>query len=308
MNALDYVLIGLLVAFLLYGYFKGFARQILLLIAVGASFFLATKFHPDVASLGFMEEMRSKNENTALVVAFVGILFLAAAALSFVLSLITRRMEHKELSQSNRWLGALLSLGVGVILLGGLAVGLREWQTEEGAVGSKIEVVKEKTQGWVDGSRLVPFLSDACLGLVDNVAKLIPQAGRDELARMYEENLKGFGKKSDDDASGLVNSLTTTTNDASGEPVPASGLLDLGARRQLTQKLEEAATPVSATSEAITEETQEGSATVPATSELEKAADDAKSAIEKAAEDVKESGEEVIKSAGEAIKTIGESK
>ena len=72
MNPLDYFLIASLLGFLIYGYMKGFLRQVLLLIAIGLSFFLAARYHADLAATDFMSGLRENSESVALVSAFVG--------------------------------------------------------------------------------------------------------------------------------------------------------------------------------------------------------------------------------------------
>ena len=146
MNALDYALIAVLVGFFIYGYIKGLLRQILVALAVGGSFFLAAKYHYELAAADFVGGIRERSESVALVAAFVGILFASAAITSVLASLVARRLESESLASGNRWLGGLVSMIVGVILLGGAAVGLEEWQVPEGVIGRIPDSTQKKAK------------------------------------------------------------------------------------------------------------------------------------------------------------------
>lgn len=236
MNPLDYFLIASLIGFLIYGYMKGFVRQVLLLIAIGLSFFLAARYHADLAAADLMGGLREKSESVALVSAFVGILFVAAALTSIAVTFVSRKMKNKEFSAGDRWLGALMGLLVGVILLGGFAVGLKEWQSPDGAIGTTIpKDVQNQAEGLVAESVLIPKLADACLALVN----LIPQDGQDELLEEYERIRRTpAGSKV---ATPLGHSLTAPSGQETGEaPKPRTDgrMLNLGAQRALARKLE----------------------------------------------------------------------
>lgn len=262
MNALDYALIAVLVGFFIYGYIKGLLRQILVALAVGGSFFLAAKYHYELAAADFAGGIRERSESVALVAAFVGILFASAAITSVLASLVARRLESESLASGNRWLGGLVSMIVGVILLGGAAVGLEEWQVPEGVIGRIPDSTQKKAKGLVSESVIVPYLSTACLAIVD----WIPQESADELAEIYRQHA-GTAPTSGGVASGLANSLTDAGDRAVQEEATTartkrtSGrFLNLGAQRRLTLESEKAAKTAPASAEGAVKEAEEKTA------------------------------------------------
>jgi len=230
MNALDYTLIGMLAAFLIYGYFKGFARQVLLLMAIGASFFLASRYHLTVAEASFLSGLRERSETLALVAAFLGTFFLSSMVLGALASLIGRKARSWRVGTADRWLGAALGGVIGVFLLGGIALGLKEWQFPEGAVGKVIpESTREKAEGLVTDSALIPPLTEACLDLVAFIHQT-----REEVAQIPEEK----AAVTDDS---LTSYLGVKEDEAKAStPAPTrSRLLDLGTRHKMASEATE---------------------------------------------------------------------
>ena len=257
-NAVDYVLLAVLGAFLIYGYMKGFLRQVLLFIGIGVSFFLASRYHVALAESNFLESLRESNETVALVVCFVGILFVSAAITSIVASLIGRSFRTATGAGGDRWLGALLGVGVGAVLLGGVAVGIREWKAPDGALGIPSAEAGE-AGGFSDlvaQSLLLPHFADVCLFVVDK----IPKEQREELIAVYDDHIKvmkttkpAVESSTGNPVSDFTNSLTAAPRESASKIAIAAKnertngkLLDLGALRTLVRNQEEEAAPAPA--------------------------------------------------------------
>jgi membrane protein required for colicin V production len=184
MSVFDYILIGVLLVFLLIGYRKGFILQALGLIGVGAAFYLAARFHRPLAEMPLLEAIRLRSAPTALVVAFVLIFFVVAALASVIAALVGKKIKHTPVRPGDKWLGGLLGLGQGAILLGGLAVGLQEFGWPQGALIPAD--LQEKGDGLIARSFLVPHLTEACLAVV----QLIPKGARQEIDEIWRDRTK----------------------------------------------------------------------------------------------------------------------
>lgn len=248
LNALDYGIAGVLLAFLVYGFVRGFLRQALTLVGLAVAFLLAARYHTALAEADFLSGVRERSESVALVGSFVGIFFVAAAVATVIATFIGRRLKIEELRAGNRVLGGLVGLGVGTLIVGGACLGLKEWRFPEGAVGPSPAELEEPDL--VTASFLVPRMADACLALV----ALIPQEHREELRRLYEDKLRLEDEEAEEPAgaSSLVGERAsvrpapTTFREAVGEfrdagaEDPRGGrMLDLGARHQLAGELHE---------------------------------------------------------------------
>jgi uncharacterized membrane protein required for colicin V production len=231
----------MLAAFVIYGYFKGFARQVLLLLGIGASFFLASKYHSTLAEASLLSGLREHSETVALVAAFLGIFFVSSMLLGALASLIGRKARSWKVGAADRWLGAALGAVIGVFVLGGIALGLKEWQFPEGAVGRVIsESTREKAEGLVTDSILVPPLTEACLDLVAFL-----HDKREDVAQMAEEK----PAVPDDSLASHAGAKEEESKAATPTP-PRSRLLDLGTRHKMHSK--ETAVESAATSTAPT--------------------------------------------------------
>jgi uncharacterized membrane protein required for colicin V production len=171
-NALDYVLLGILAIFLISGYRRGFLWQALSIATIAVAFFVAARYHGHVAAMSFLEKVRSSSPTAASVGAFIGIFFLITFVAGFILTRIMKRIEEAtdpELRQFNRFLGALLGGAKGALLLGGLAVAILQWGLPEGTVFDKD--LKAKGEGLVASSYLVPKLAKSCIILLDYIPR-----------------------------------------------------------------------------------------------------------------------------------------
>jgi membrane protein required for colicin V production len=218
-NILDYVLLAGLAGFGIYGFIKGFFKQALVIVGLVAAFFLASKYHTSVAEMDFLSRVREQSESVATVGSFLGILFVIAALASIIATLVGRRVRELSVGAGDRWLGGFLGLVVGAVVLGGVALGLKEW-----AVGA-IQDAPAGADGIIANSVMVDELSEVYL----TVIALVPQAQRDEISRVYEERFKTPGN---DDASGVPPGVVKSSDPPAPRPV-----LNLGAQRALVRKL-----------------------------------------------------------------------
>ncbi len=248
MNPLDYVLIGVLLFFFVAGYVKGFLAQFLQILAILASFFLASRFYLAVAENSLFEGMRQKSASAAQVTAWVGIFFVSGAILSVLTSLAAKRFQNEHMRPGDRWLGALFSAAKGVILLGGIALGLQEWKFPNGTALPPAE--QRAAEGLVTSSVLVPRLGEACFAVVS----AIPTQQRDALRKMIEQRRFYLdpGNAGDGDPH-LVTPLVPdgeAIEKAAAEPADTKKpvLLPLGELRKLRMKKEEGAPKLAPTS------------------------------------------------------------
>jgi len=185
MNWVDFVMLGILAAFLIYGVTRGFLRQILGILGVVAALFLAAYFTPSLAEARFLDDLRARNPNLPRMAAYIGIFIGAAVLFGIITSFITRSGPRRELKSTNSFLGAVLGALQGVLILGGVSIGLLEWDDP------RADPVKK--------SVLAPRLAEGCKAIV----LLIPEDGRKEIKEGFdqgkksvEESLPEPGKKS----------------------------------------------------------------------------------------------------------------
>ena len=180
MNPLDYVLIGVLVIFLITGYMKGFLAQVLQIVAIVASFILAGRYYTTLANASFFDGVRATNAAAASVISFLAIFFVSGAVLGFLASFFAKKFRSEHIKSGDRLLGSGLSLAKGVLILGGVGLGLQQWQNGRD-INAELESdpasARAKVSGWIAGSQLVPHLSSACLSLV----ALVPDAQREQI-------------------------------------------------------------------------------------------------------------------------------
>ncbi len=197
-SILDYVLIAILLIFSIVGYRKGFVIQTLGIIGFGLAFFLAARFHRALAEMPVLQGISQKSEPAALVVAFVTIFFLVAALTSIATHLIGKKIKHTPVRPGDKWLGTLIGLTKGVLVLGALAIGLKQLGLPKGVLIPAEQ--QEKTEGIIADSVLVPKLAEACLIAVS----LIPEESRDEITRVFREKTKLLLGSTDGDVSKLA--------------------------------------------------------------------------------------------------------
>jgi membrane protein required for colicin V production len=169
MNWVDYTILGILAVFLIYGYSRGFVRQVLGIAGILTGLFLAKRFAPDLAATEFFATARQKNPNLAWMVAFL-VIFIAVGAVSGIaISLIWRKLPRREIGGTDTFLGAVLGALQGVLILGGISIALLGWNDP------RAEAVKS--------SVLASKMAEGCKFLV----LLIPEKDREELKTEVEE-------------------------------------------------------------------------------------------------------------------------
>lgn len=235
MNVLDYVLLGILAAFMVRGYMTGFFFQVLQIVGVVLAFFLAVKFHTDLAATRALSGAREHSQTAAQVISFLVIFFAVAAVASVFSSLLSGKARKKHLKSGDSLLGALLGLGKGVLLLGGVALGLQEWRLPRGAIAPL--TAEERVDDWVTESVLVPRLTDGCLAIV----AMIPQRSREEVARVYDKhrrilNFNPPPPEKVEAGAGALDGSPTEESRIDRESNEAAELLDLGTLWRLNRE------------------------------------------------------------------------
>ena len=227
MNVLDYVLLGILLLFLFFGYRKGFIRQALSIAGVITAFYLGARYHAPLAGTSIFSSIRERSETAALVISFVGIFLVTAFVTGLLAAAIGRKMKDNAMCGYDRTLGGFLGVAKGVFLLGGIAIALQQFGLPEGtAIGEVIPAdAQEKTEGLIAESVLVPHLAKGCLELI----ALIPQEDLEEITRAYKERLvSGNAENSDDSGSYRLLNLGNRwkvgkASQEKVEPTPATG-------------------------------------------------------------------------------------
>ena len=178
MNWVDYAVLGILGLFLLYGFTRGFVRQILGIIGILGGLYLAWTLAPQLEQIDFFKGMREQNSSLPWVVSFIVIFIGVAAVSGIIIALIWRAFPKRELRGTDSLLGAFLGALEGVLILGGISIALLDWNDK------KAEAVHQ--------SVLAPRFAKGCQALVS----LIPQKEQDELqqgaVKTKEEVEKAF--------------------------------------------------------------------------------------------------------------------
>src|SRR5262245_24415747 len=107
MNWVDFVMLGFLAAFLIYGITRGFIRQILGIVGVVAALLLAAYFAPSLAEARFLDRLREHNPNLPRMAAYIAIFVGVAVLTGIITSFVTRSGPRRELKSANSFLGAV---------------------------------------------------------------------------------------------------------------------------------------------------------------------------------------------------------
>ncbi|MCZ6794879.1 MAG: CvpA family protein [Planctomycetota bacterium] len=243
MNVLDYVLLAILLVFLVSGYRKGFILQTLSIVGILVAFFVASYYHAPLANTTLFEDFRADRPTASLVISFLCIFFLTAGVTGLLAHWIRGKTQKKGRSGLDRSFGGLLGVAGGAVLLGSVALGLQQWGMDEGVLVPA--GVQEKGRELIAESWMVPKLTDSCLALI----ALIPQGGREEIARAWRENdgwLRNLDRRKD--AGGAPAGVDKIGSaDAAGAPPRPPALPGLGTLRKLHAEEREAAPPTPAT-------------------------------------------------------------
>jgi membrane protein required for colicin V production len=175
LNSLDIVLIAILLVTLVLGLIKGFARQIIGILAVIAGLVLGAAYYGQAAWV-FHRIISS-----TVVSNFLGFfsIFLLVLLLGWLIGLLFSKLMKGPFAFINHVMGGVLGLLKGVLICGILVFALLVF-----------EVKKESIQG----SRIAPY----CFTVTKAVVQLIPKDLKTKFAQAYQdmrESGGGHGKE-----------------------------------------------------------------------------------------------------------------
>ncbi len=179
MNWVDYTALGILGLFLLYGFTRGFVRQILGIIGIVAGLFLAGRYSPDLARADFWKGMREQNPHLPEIVSYILIFIGVAAASGILIALIWRAFPKRELRGTDSLLGAVLGALEGVLIVGGISIALLDWNDPKAEAVHKSVLAPKFAKGCKDLVSLIPQekqveLKDGVEGAKEKVEKAFP--------------------------------------------------------------------------------------------------------------------------------------
>jgi len=170
MNWVDYVMLGLLALFLVYGFSRGFVRQILGITGILGGLYLATRYALELAGADFFKGMRERSPVLTEIAAYLAIFLLVTTASALLIALIWRFFPRGELRATDSFLGGVLGAIQGILVLGGISIGLINWESPSA------DPVKE--------SLLAHKFARGCQALVS----LIPEEGQRKIQEKFQES------------------------------------------------------------------------------------------------------------------------
>ncbi len=171
MNWLDIVLVVILAVTAIIGVFKGFAKQIIGLVAVVAGLVLASLYYDQTAGLF---ETFIKNRLLSDFLGFLLLFIVVLVAGALLGHLVTKAMKG-PLAFANRLFGGVFGFLKAVLICGVLVFALVSFEIAKPALETSI-------------------LAPACLGLTRAVVNLIPQELRAKFNSSYKEIRESGGK------------------------------------------------------------------------------------------------------------------
>lgn len=208
LNWVDWVMGGILSGFLIYGLTRGFVRQILGIAGILLALALAARYARALSEVSYFDSVRERGDGLARVLAYIAIFVATGVAVGVITALlgwIPVRKPWKDLKNTDSFLGAVLGALQGVLLLGGISIGLLEWNHE---------------RAWpVRSSVLAPRLAEGCRALV----LLIPEKGRQEIQEGYRRGMEEVEEALPIDA-GQIHANPPTTPSPVETPPPAEDL------------------------------------------------------------------------------------
>jgi membrane protein required for colicin V production len=172
MNWVDYTMLAVLAIFLLYGFTRGFVRQVIGIAGILAGLFLASRYSTALAESEVLRGMRNYNAKIADIAAFIAILLGTALVVGIVVALIARHFPKRELKPTDSFLGAVLGGLQGILILGGISIALLDWNDP------RADPMQE--------SVLAPKLAEGCKALVS----LIPEQHQIEIKKEFEKGTR----------------------------------------------------------------------------------------------------------------------
>ena len=177
MNALDGIILGILLFFVIMGLLKGWFVQLLQLSAIVAALITAGLLHSGLASSPVFNHLREKSDSLAEAVGFMIIFLVVSVFLTIVSALLFDLGRPDRLSASARILGCLVSTSIGVLILSCVCWVGTEWQNP---TGKKEE--ESFAAGLINDSSLVPPLSGIC----ENLSELFPQSYQEHGRELFD--------------------------------------------------------------------------------------------------------------------------
>lgn len=108
LNILDYVWIGIAVAFCIYGYIRGFVNTFVSMIGLCFSFIIAIVYYADLSR--WLEKTTGLNSTFAGILAFITLMMAAKYALVLIGGFLNFIAKAPGIHRLNRWSGALFGL------------------------------------------------------------------------------------------------------------------------------------------------------------------------------------------------------
>ncbi len=189
MNALDGIILGILLFFVIMGLLKGWFVQLLQISAIVAALIAAGLLHSGLAASPVFNHLREKSDSLAGAVGFM-IIFLVVSVFLMILSALVFDLGRPDrLSFSARILGSLFSTLTGVIILSCICWVATEWKspTEKNEEESFVAEL-------INDSALAPRLA----GLCENLSDLFPKSYREHGKELFDAGKKQIKKTTTD--------------------------------------------------------------------------------------------------------------
>ena len=189
MNALDGIIIGILLFFVIMGLLKGWFVQLLQISAIVAGLITAGLLHSQLAGSPVFGHLREKSDSLAEAAGFMIIFLVVSVFLTIVSALVFDLGKPDRLSFPSRILGSLISTLIGVLILSCICWVATEWKSPKG---------EKKEEGFAAGlindSSLVPQLS----GLCENLSDLFPNSYREHGKELFDAGKEQIKKATSD--------------------------------------------------------------------------------------------------------------
>lgn len=180
MNALDGIIIGILLFFTIMGLLKGWFVQVLQIGAIAAAFVTAGLLHSRLASSPVFSGLRQKSDSLAEAAGFMIIFLAVSIFLTIVSALVFDLGRPDRLSFFARILGSLISTVSGILILACVCWVATEWK-DPGEQDKKAQEVGFAA-GLINNSALVPHLSSLC----ENLSDVFPKSSREHGRELFD--------------------------------------------------------------------------------------------------------------------------
>ncbi len=149
MGIIDIAIFGLVFLSALIGIFRGFVREVLSLVAWVAAFYIAFRFHGDIAGQLTMIEMESLRKGAA----FLAIFFVVLIIFSLFNYVVAKLVDSTGLSGTDRFLGVIFGVarGAAIVLVLIILAGLTPLPESKPWQKSKLIPYFQEAGEWVKG-------------------------------------------------------------------------------------------------------------------------------------------------------------